>query len=155
MQREANAVADIYRDSKWLKEPAHANIQGQIKTYLKRVIEIEWPIMQDGTVVGNEGDLIIEQITNELILYRGQSNSESLLLHDMLDEVRQLYDARQQRIHLSYTQLDPNLWIVLLIGTILTLCVNYLFGMNFYLHVLTVSAAALMTASMICNLLDD
>jgi hypothetical protein len=59
----------------------------------------------------------------------------------MLQEVRVLYDARQQRIQMSYFQLNPEIWVVVVLGTILTLCINYLFGMNFYLHVFTVSAA--------------
>jgi len=150
VQREANAVADIYRDSKWLQPAPRDVIQNQIKLYLQRIIQVEWPVMEHGNKVdNNQGNLLIDNITNELIHYNGKSGSEELLLHDMLDEVRTLYDARQQRIHMSESELSPELWIVILLGSILTLCINYLFGMNFYLHIVTVSAAALMTSSMI------
>lgn len=150
VQREANAVADIYRDSQWLKEPVKNKIQAQIKHYLGRVIHTEWTLMANGQHIANrEGNLIIDQITNELIHYRSLTSSESLLMHDMLDEIRNLYDARQQRIQMSYNALSPELWVVIIIGTILTLFINYLFGVNFYLHVITVIAAALMTSSMI------
>ena len=155
VQREANAVADIYRDSQWLKEPERAAIQTQVKSYVVNVIQVEWPLMQLGKQVNNNGDFVIDNITNQLIHYNDLKNSEALLVHDMLDEVRQLYDARQQRIHISYAELSPELWLVILIGTVLTLCINYLFGMNFYLHMVTVSAAALMTSSMIFLLISS
>lgn len=150
VQREANAVADIYRDSKWLSNPAQTNIQLEIKKYLTQVIDVEWPLMAKGKDIDTHlGNTTVDRITNELINYHGSSNAESLLLHDMLDEVRSFYDARQQRIHMSDSGLSPELWVVILIGTILTLGVNYLFGMNFYLHIITVTAAALMASSMI------
>ena len=150
VQREANAVADIYRDSQWLQDPAKIKIQTAIKSYLTRVIDTEWTLMKNGQHIENrEGNLIIDQITNELIHYNAISNSASLLMHDMLDEIRNLYDARQQRIQMSYNALSSALWIVIIIGTILTLFINYLFGVNFYLHQITVIAAALMTSSMI------
>lgn len=150
VQREASAVADVYRDSRWLKPPTRTDIQKQIKNYLNEVITQEWPYMQAGIEVPNyNGSNIIDQITLELIDYSGASNSESLLVHDMMDEIRNLYDARQKRIHMSESQLSPELWLVILIGSVLTLCINYLFGMNLPLHLITVCAAAIMTSSMI------
>lgn len=148
--REANAVADIYRDSKWMSEPARTNIQNELKQYLNEVINVEWPTMQKGeTIIRKTGLAIISNMTDALIHYAGNTGAESLLTHDMLDEIRILYDARQQRIHMSETQLSPQLWVVIIVGSILTLCINYLFGMNFWLHVITVCAAALMASSMI------
>lgn len=148
--REANAVADIYRYSNWLNEPTRSSIQSEIKKYLTNVIAIEWPHMEKGEPVNRqEGVTAINTITNQLIHYNGRTNSEALLVHDMLDEIRSLYNARQQRIHMTETLLSPELWVVIIIGTILTLCINFLFGMNFYLHAITVCAVALMTSSMI------
>jgi hypothetical protein len=34
VQRESNATADIYRDSKWLKDPSKTEIQGIIQKYI-------------------------------------------------------------------------------------------------------------------------
>jgi hypothetical protein len=150
VQRESNAAADIYRDSKWLKDPTKANIQAMLKSYVNEVITVEWPIMHLGQEVKTgKGESFVEKMTNELVNYSSTANSESLLLHDMLDEVRNLYDARQSRIHDSYSELSPELWIVILLGTIFTLCVNYFFGMNFYLHIFTVSGISIMMSSII------
>lgn len=150
VQREASAVADVYRDSRWLKEPTRNNIQVLIKKYLNEVIVNEWPYMRLGKEVPNfNGSYIIDQITLELIDYNGVTNSESLLVHDIMDEIRTLYDARQKRIHMSESQLSPELWLVIIIGSILTLCINFLFGMNVPLHIITICAAAIMVSSML------
>lgn len=147
--REANAVANIYRDSKWLNEPVRTNIQAQTMSYLKEVINVEWPLMQQDKKIDGEGISIIDSISNELYHYNPANNTGALIIHDMLEEIKSLYNARELRIHTSYSALNLEMWIVILIGTVLTIAINYLFGINFYLHIITVSAAALMASSMV------
>lgn len=149
VQREANAVADIYRDSRWLKDPQRTQIQTETKKYIDNVMTVEWPLMQNGEPVGSQNDLIIDKISGNLFTYDPSSNSESLLVHDMLDEIRLLYNARQQRIHMSNLELNPEIWFVVLVGTALTLGINFLFRMSFYLHVAAISATALMASAVI------
>ena len=148
-QHEASAVADLYRDSKWLQEPARSRIQTEIKLYLDEVIKTEWPLMKQGAEINHDGDTIIEKISNELNNYKVTTNTELLIFRDILDDIRTLYDAREERINMSSSELSPEIWIVILIGTILTIGINFLFGMHFYLHLMTVSATALMASSMI------
>lgn len=146
--REANSLADIYRDSKWLKDPPRSRIQLQIKDYLTRLIDLEWPSMKRGERISRNGATLIENITNELINYHITTSSESLLVHDMLDDIKILYDAREQRIQMSYSELNTEIWIVILIGTFLIIFINYLYYINFYLHIVMISVVALMTSSM-------
>lgn len=148
VQREANAVANIYQDSKWLKNPTRNEIQTEVKKYIDIIINIEWALMNQGKA-DTSNNLIIENMTNALLHYKANGNFETLLLRDMIAEIKMLYDARQQRIHMSYAALSPEIWTVILIGTILTIMINYIFGMNFYLHIVTVSAVALMASSML------
>jgi hypothetical protein len=149
VQREANAVADVYRDSRWLPEPLKTKVQNKIKIYLTQVIQEEWPMMQKGKRITHKNDRVIDSIMGEVIQHSSLNNTEGILQKDILMNLKNLYDARQQRIHMSYSVLDPELWVVILIGTILTLCINYIYDMNFYIHLVTITAAALMTASMI------
>lgn len=153
VQREANAIANLYRDSKWLSEPTRTDIAKQIKIYLTEAVDVEWPLMEKGEPVSSAGDNVIDRITTLLYSYHVAGNAELLISHDMIDEIKNLYNARQQRIHMSDSGLNPAVWVVILIGTILTIGINYLFGMNLYMHLITVSASALMTSAMIFLLL--
>jgi hypothetical protein len=149
VQREANAVANLYRDSSWLQEPMRTTIKNEISAYLNSVIDLEWPEMKNGDKVSEKADANIENISHDLRAYNNFSNSELLILHDMLDEVKALYNARETRIQMSYDSLNTDLWVVILIGTLLMVAVNFLFGMNIYFHLATVTATALMAAAMI------
>lgn len=149
IQREANAVANIYRDSSWLGDPTKTTIKNDLKQYLNGVIHTEWELMETGSKLGGHGEIIINHIFNALKNYDIKTSTDSLIITDILTEIKSLYNARQQRIQMSYTQLDPAIWIVVIIGTVLTLCINYLFGMNFYLHLVMVVSAAMMTSSMV------
>lgn len=155
VQREANSIANLDRDIRWLSNPTRNEIHNELKIYLNEVINIEWPLMEKGNSVNSKGDIIINEIADQLYKYslNTSSQSQNLVLQDMLADIKGLYDARHQRIQMSYSGLDPAIWVVILVGTILTLCINFLFGMNFYLHIITVTAAALMTSSMIVLLI--
>lgn len=154
LQREANATANLYRDSRELNEPLRTKIHTNIKQYLTEVIKVEWPLMNAGKTINTDGDLIIQNTLDELNRYANGKGIEPLIIADMITVSRNLYDARQNRIQLSYASLNNEVWVVILVGTILTLCVSYLFGVNFYLHIFIAVGAALMTASIIFLLIS-
>lgn len=154
LQREANAITSIYLDSVWLSEPVKARVQADIKHYLDEILNVEWPLMNAGQQIDNAGDFILKDISDQLSQYKIKSNSDSLIVAEMLQVARNLYDARQQRIQMSQISLSNEVWVVILVGTILTLCVSYLFGVNFYLHVFIAIAAALMVSSTIFLLIS-
>lgn len=149
VQREANSVSDLYRVSSGLNSPTKEHIQKIVKQYIDVVVNKEWPLLRQNKPLGFDGDVIIDNLTHELHFYKIANMHDTILIQDMFESIRQLYDARHQRINMSSNTINPDLWVVLLIGTILTICINYLFGMNFYLHIFTMTAAALMVSSMI------
>lgn len=101
VQREANTVADLYRDSKWLKPPIQVKIQAELQQYLTEVIDMEWPLMQNGQLLGHYGDHIINKMMGNLMTYQGNNPLELQTIYNMLDGLKVLYDARHQRIHMS------------------------------------------------------
>ena len=149
VQSEANAIANIYRDSLLIAEPTQTEIKIEIKNYLKKVVEIEWPLLQVGKALDGEGENIIKKMSKTIYDYNKTSPTDSMISTDMLQEVKTLYNSREQRIHMSFSQLNSEIWIVILIGTILTLAVNFMFRMDFTLHIISVSAVAIMAAAMI------
>jgi hypothetical protein len=154
IQREANAAANLDRESRELNESLRTKIHEDVKKYITEVINVEWPLMNSGKTISTDGDFIIQNILDELKNYTIGGGIEPLIIADMITISRNLYDARQNRIQLSYISLSNEVWVVILVGTILTLFVSYLFGVNFYLHIFIAVAAALMTASIIFLLIS-
>lgn len=153
VQSEASAVADLYRDTHWLQEPTRSEMQKNIRAYLHHVIDVEWPIMQQNSDMNFDGELIIEKIGMQLRDYKITSKSEFLIFNDMLAQVKSLYDARAERINTSHLELSNETWVVILIGTLLTLAVNFMFNLNVHLHLFTAIVASLILSSMLFLLL--
>lgn len=149
VQREANAVADVYRDSQWLPATVKNSIAKNLENYLHSVIDDEWPLMSKGLHVDNRNDFLINSMIAEVVNNLSTNNTELLLEKNILSNLQNLYNARQQRIHMSYELLDPDMWVVIIIGTILLLFINFIYEMNFFLHVVAVTSAALMASSML------
>ncbi len=148
--REANSVSNIYRDSIWFKEPMRQQMRQQTADYLQAVINVEWPLMKEGKRVNYEDNKMIMQMTNSLINYsKNMQPTDLLLVRDALEEVKSLYNARETRLHMSHYSLNSEIWVVIIIGTFLTLGINYLFGMNLYLHIFAVTVASIMAAAII------
>ena len=148
VQHEANSVANIYRDSKWLKDPTRTAIQNDVKRYINAVVGTEWPLMESGKDIPDDGDNIIESIDKELRNYPFNNVTNVQIVHDA-EDIKLLYDARQTRIGMSNTQLSPEIWLVVMIGTILTIGINFLYRSNFSLHIIAITAAGLMASSML------
>ena len=147
--REASAVANIYRDSQWLEEPTPGQIRNQLESYMDKVIHVEWPLMRQGKAADMGGDIIIQNISKGLTNYQIMNARDALIIQDVLIELKTLYNARHERITMSVSQLSPEIWEVILVGTILIIGINYAFRVNFYLHLFAISAFAIMAASVL------
>lgn len=148
--REANAAANIYQASGWLTEPAQASVKNDMRDYLQIVIQKEWPLMRAFKPVSDKaGDNTIRKIFNDLEVFAPANSAQFAILQNLLTQINALHDARHERLTLSSAQLSPELWEVILVGTILIIAINYAFRVNFTLHLFAVSSFAIMAASML------
>jgi hypothetical protein len=148
VQHEAHAIANVYHDILWVKEPTRSAMQNDISNYLEVVINKEWPLMKRGETISREGESYIDKLAATLREYSVNNKSDSEIIFKTYEDITSLYDARHQRIHMSFSALSPEVWVVILISTFLMIGINYFFGVNFYMHVVSVAAVALMTSSM-------
>jgi hypothetical protein len=154
IQTEASTIALLYRNSAGLEATVANQIQHDLKNYLAQVLEVEWGQMNQGARVASHGHEMIKDIADKLTHYQMTNNTQQLVLANMLSLSDKLYEARAQRIQLSYASLCNEIWVVIIVGTILTLCVCYLFGVNFYLHIFVAIATALMTSAILFLLIS-
>lgn len=146
---EGTAASNIYRDSKWLREPLQQQIHAQLKIYITHAISVEWPEMSQGKNLEKGSNDIINKMADEIINYRIINKMDEIIVTDLLQEVKDLFKSRQQRIDLSNTQLSSGIWMVILISTILIIAINYAFKVNFYLHVFAISTFAMIAACLL------
>jgi hypothetical protein len=149
VQREANAVANVFFYSRWVQQPTQSVIKRDLEGYINTVTQQEWPLMSNFQKIGQEGDNDIMKMLDSVKLASISKTANQVIIQQMLGEIKELYNARHERINRSYYTLSPELWEVILVGTILIIAINYAFRVNFYLHLFSITAFSIMAGSML------
>ena len=149
VQQEANALENIYLQSTWVKQPLRDVLHQDLLHYIDEVVNKEWPVMNSFKKLGLEGDRLILKILDDVKKFEPKTNAENIVFDNMSRSVNELSNARHERILMSYAALAPELWEVVLLGTVLIIAINYAFRVNFYLHLFGTFTFAIMAASML------
>src|SRR5918995_3143419 len=145
---EANELAGIFWFAHTLPQPEGRHIQELARSYSQVVVEEEWPLMEQGrsspkawatldelrvTILGLDPPTGAQQVRYDQMRYE-----------EILEQLHDLGNARRERLLAAEQGLPPILWIVLILGGVITVSFTYLFGLNNTLvHLLMVAALAL------------
>jgi NADH:ubiquinone oxidoreductase subunit 6 (subunit J) len=135
---EANELAGVYFLSSQLPEPQRTHVQDLARRYARVVVEEEWSMMEQGQT-SPRADSLLRQLRSKQVLYEGGLTR----LHDAVD-------ARRSRL-LEVREGIPNLlWVVLVVGGVITVSFTYLFGLKSNLaHALMVAALTLLICAIL------
>lgn len=158
--REAKIVTTIYYDSQSFAQPTRSAIQKEIKNYLVTVIEDEWSSMAAGKPLSTKGDLIIEKLLTLLRQHppiqsrNNDNNIQELSISEGYKDIKELHNARAERIFMSDAALRKDVWFTIILGSILLVAYNLGFGMNFRLHMALAIIISTMMAAMLFLILS-
>jgi hypothetical protein len=146
---EANELAGVYFLASRLPEPQRTHVQDLARTYARVVVEQEWPIMERGQT-SERADSLVHQLRLELLEFNPRTEGEQVLYERGLTQLHDAVDARRSRL-LEVREGIPNLlWVVLVVGGVITVSFTYLFGLKSNVaHALMVAALTLL----ICGVL--
>jgi hypothetical protein len=146
---EANELAGVYFLASRLPEPQRTHVQDLARTYARVVVEQEWPIMERGQT-SERADSLVHQLRLELLEFNPRTEGEQVLYERGLTQLHDAVDARRSRL-LEVREGIPNLlWVVLVVGGVITVSFTYLFGLKSNVaHALMVAALTLL----ICGIL--
>jgi hypothetical protein len=137
VEREANAVADIYWLADQLPEDRGTHVQELVRSYAEEVVHKEWPLMEEGrapSMTQKEGSLggwsLIDDIRHAIQGFEARTKSEEQLYAEGLDQVDALSDARRMRLVAAEEGVPGILWSVLVVGGIAAVGFTYLFGLE-------------------------
>jgi hypothetical protein len=145
---EANELAGIFWFAHALPQPEGRHIQELVRSYERVVVEEEWPLMAQGRSSPEAWDTLDELRATILGLQppKGakQTGYDQMRYEEMLVQLHELGNARRERLLAAEQGLPPILWVVLLLGGVITVGFTYLFGLNNTLvHLLMVAALAM------------
>jgi len=138
VHREASLAGDIHQDALNMPGAAGPRLRQLVRTYLRVVIDEEWPAMRSGGESPRAGATITE-LQNTVFTYQARGP----IFSDVLQRVNALADARRDRLINGNSGLQPVAWFVLLAGSALTISFCFLFGVpDLRLHALMTAAVA-------------
>jgi hypothetical protein len=144
---EANELAGIFVFAHALPQPEGRHVQELVRSYDRVVIEEEWPLMAQGRSNPEAWDTLDELRATILGLQpttdARQSGYDQMRYEEILVQLHDLGNARRERLLAAEQGLPSILWVVLILGGVITVGFTYLFGLeNTLVHLLMVAALA-------------
>jgi hypothetical protein len=151
---EANSLVNIYRLSQGLSPAQAAEIQRLARKYADVMLSDEWPAMSKGNVSGASFE-ITQQLWTAMAGAQASQPSQTLSISQALAELANMSQHRRIRQLQSRSSLPTILWIILIVGGVITIGSSCLFATeNFKLHFILVFALSLMLSLVLVAIAD-
>jgi hypothetical protein len=149
VESEAHELAGVYFLASRFPGPQRTQLQNLIKTYTKVVVEEEWPMMERGRT-SERADSLVRQIRTRMLEFDPKTKGGQVLYDHGLTQLHDATDARRERLLEVREGVPDLLWVVLVLGGVITVSFTYLFGLESNVaHALMVAALTMV----ICGIL--
>ena len=126
VSHEAIAVAALYRDVSSYPEPVRAELQGELRDYVRQIIDESWPLQRHGKVPA-AGVAMINDFQKVLTAFEPTTEGQKLLHGETLSAYNKMVEARRLRLDSVQTGLPGVMWVVILVGAIIGLSSTFFF----------------------------
>jgi hypothetical protein len=142
--REAASIAALYRDTAGFASPLRDDLHAKLRGYTRFVIDQAWPAQRRGEILSESNELLNE-FQQQLFSNEPQTESARLLQAEALKEYNELVEWRRQRTEAVDDGVPGVIWVVILLGAVVTIATSYCFQMQPYrLHLLLTTVLATM-----------
>jgi len=124
--REATALAALYRDVSGYPEPTRTILRDALRDYTNYVIHEAWPMQRAGKVPGG-GVERMNRFQTTLMAFEPRTESEKLLAAETLRAYNLDIEARRLRLDAVDTHLPGVMWLLIVLGAIISLTSSYFF----------------------------
>ena len=143
---EASSLAEIFWLADRMPETEGRHIQELARSYARVVVNEEWSLMEREKSSSRAWDLL-DDIRTSLQNFDPSTPEEQVVYEQSLERMRDLADARRDRLLEAEQGLPGILWVVLITGGVIVVGFTYLFGLDSTLiHLLMVASLALVIA---------
>lgn len=125
-QQEAAKISNLLRDANAFPVPIRNEIQGRLVTYTKSVIDDEWPTMAHGES-SPITQIRYQRVWGAYYDYRPQTNHAQQFYGESITRLNDLGQDRRLRVISSEASIPGIMWIMLVIGGVITIAYLYLF----------------------------
>jgi hypothetical protein len=141
VEREANELADLYRDSQTFPDDVRREVNTHLRDYARLVVEKEWPAMAEGKS-SPEAWEAYNRLWRTYHRFQPQNESQKIWYVQSLTRLNELGDQRRLRLLGSREGMPALMWVVLLGAGVVTV------GFSFFFSTRNTTAQVLMTAGL-------
>ena len=153
-ETEANCLVSVFRAANGLPAEQRDQVHKLARQYVDIVITQEWPTMAGGDF-GYAGHQTIEQLWSAVLQTKPDSFGQQTAMNLALTEIDSMTEHRRLRQLQSQSKLPAILWIVLIVGGIITMLSSCMFGIdNLILHALQVVSLTLLLSLILVAIAD-
>lgn len=137
--QEAASLAVLYRDMAGYPLPERIQLQTQLRTYTRFIIEQSWPLQRQGFIHDGESTELLN-LQEPLMEFEPTNETGKILHQEAIRTFNSLVELRRLRAESISGSVPGVIWYVVLLGALLTLVFGYLFVVkSFWFHGLLVS----------------
>ncbi len=149
VESEAHELAGVYFLASRFPEGQRTHLQDLIGRYARVVVEQEWPMMERGQT-SERADSLVGRLRSTILGFDPHTKGEQVLYERGLTQLHDAADARRSRLLEVREGIPDLLWVVIVVGGVITVSFTYLFGLKSNVaHALMVAALTLV----ICGIL--
>ena len=127
VEQEANALADLYRNSRVFPPEVRNAVELRVRAYNRLVVEKEWPAMARGQPSSETWDEY-NSLWRTYQAFVPQDDHQRVWFAESLQRLNVLADARRDRLLRVESDVPTVMWGVLLCGGAITIGFTFLFG---------------------------
>ena len=143
---EAASVEQVYRLAERLPEPERSRVQELAVSYAEGVVDEEWSLMKEGRS-SSRMEARLEELRRSVQGYEPHTDAQDALYAQALAEVDELEENREFRLIAVNEGIPYMVWVVLLVGGVLTIAFTYLFGMeSVRLHAVAIAGLTILVS---------
>jgi hypothetical protein len=120
VMREATVLSELWRDSQTFPPEVRTSIHLDLASYAESVVENEWPTMAERGTGDARTIAIYERLWSRSYQIEPQNRNQIAFFNQFLLRMNELSGIRRLRILYSRMEVQYILWVVLLLGSIMT-----------------------------------
>jgi len=126
VSHEAITLAALYRDASSYPEPVRTELQGELRDYVRQIIDEAWPLQGHGKVP-TSGVEMVNDFQKVLTAFEPTTEGQKLLHGETLSAYNRMVEARRLRLDSVQTGLPSVMWVVILVGALIGLSSTFFF----------------------------
>ena len=126
--QEASALRTVFRLAEGVAEPARSQIQAAAVDYARDVIEVEWSRLVEGDETLSHQHPAKDRIWQAIIGHTPGDDREYEFVGPLIEHFESLSDARRKRSYDSLRGLPAYLWLILVLGSGLSIACTLFLG---------------------------